>query len=493
MNPWRLIGFNSYQAVQDTYKPYIAVFKAAAVLASKECLRIGLDFSSSCKRNLPQYLKDVRVPKSIRGFRYWRAVTAVLACVAMFAISLNASSGSTANVGPRAAASRQSGDRSLVTPDNAMLASQGQALGGNAGGGPLGGPGGGVITYSGNAAVILPVASATTVHLPSSLLLQDLVSSSSSSATSSASSSLPSSMGTSAISLPSFVTQTSALRIEPPANQGANTVVYGEDQRLLPRETVEGIAARAAEAAEKKRQAHAVYMAQEAAKREARRKERRERAAASGHSSGHNSNGNANNNNANHNNVIRNNAATAMGVVPATSAGHRRHASGPARINYSALQDGIHVIITSDASKYQNWQARLCWWTFQKVQAQSDMKWFTRILHSTVTDDLMSVIPTFRVDPIDKNCDKDGGGGFGCEYPVANRPQAIADWLASGGPKGKWILVVETDYMFIKPIMVPTTPEAVGFPYRYMRMESAKHAHILRRDPPGPTLATWSG
>ena len=49
-----------------------------------------------------------------------------------------------------------------------------------------------------------------------------------------------------------------------------------------------------------------------------------------------------------------------------------------------------------------------------------------------------------RVRPLDPSCDT------WCEFPVASRPSAVQQWLDSGDPKGEWVLMIETDYVFIK-------------------------------------------
>ena len=37
-----------------------------------------------------------------------------------------------------------------------------------------------------------------------------------------------------------------------------------------------------------------------------------------------------------------------------------------------------------------------------------------------------------------------------CEYPVADRPYAIQQWLESGDVQGDWVFMIETDYVFVK-------------------------------------------
>ena len=59
---------------------------------------------------------------------------------------------------------------------------------------------------------------------------------------------------------------------------------------------------------------------------------------------------------------------------------------------------------------------------------------------------LPSFAPSFqlRVRPLDPTCDT------WCEFPVASRPFAVQQWLDSDDPKGEWVLMIETDYVFVK-------------------------------------------
>lgn len=48
---------------------------------------------------------------------------------------------------------------------------------------------------------------------------------------------------------------------------------------------------------------------------------------------------------------------------------------------------------------------------------------FTRILHRSKPDVLVEEIPTFRANPLTPKCD------IWCEFPVADRPDAVDQWL----------------------------------------------------------------
>eukprot|EP00245_Coleochaete_scutata_P006796 TRINITY_DN21580_c0_g1_i1.p1 TRINITY_DN21580_c0_g1~~TRINITY_DN21580_c0_g1_i1.p1 ORF type:complete len:801 (+),score=219.38 TRINITY_DN21580_c0_g1_i1:188-2590(+) len=126
--------------------------------------------------------------------------------------------------------------------------------------------------------------------------------------------------------------------------------------------------------------------------------------------------------------------------------------------------EGIHVLLTSNGSPYMNWQSRLMLYTFKKVQGMpgNDMRHFSRVLHRMTGDDMMNEMHTIRVDPLDPKCDD------WCDYPVASRPDAIQHWLDSGDVKAEWILMIETDYLFVKPITIPASKRALGFPFSYI-------------------------
>lgn len=67
-------------------------------------------------------------------------------------------------------------------------------------------------------------------------------------------------------------------------------------------------------------------------------------------------------------------------------------------------------------------------------------------------------IPTFRADPLQPACDT------WCEFPVADRANAVAQWLAAvlkdpSMLKGAWVLMLETDYVWRMPVQVSGSGE----------------------------------
>jgi len=86
-----------------------------------------------------------------------------------------------------------------------------------------------------------------------------------------------------------------------------------------------------------------------------------------------------------------------------------------------------------------------------------------RLLHRRTDDELMGEVPTVRVDSLHAACDK------WCEFPVADRPNAVAAWLLTADAKlGEWLYMIETDYVWMKPLPPPALgakPQAFHFHY----------------------------
>ena len=98
---------------------------------------------------------------------------------------------------------------------------------------------------------------------------------------------------------------------------------------------------------------------------------------------------------------------------------------------------------------------------------------FTRILHRTDRDKdvLADEIDTFRADPLQPECDD------WCDYPVSDRANAMVQFLKASHKnknmiKGHWLYMVESDYVFMKPLEIPSTSgaesKAWGFPFSYI-------------------------
>jgi hypothetical protein len=153
--------------------------------------------------------------------------------------------------------------------------------------------------------------------------------------------------------------------------------------------------------------------------------------------------------------------------------------------------DTIHTLATSNGSPYQNIQMRIAYATYQLVQAQPGgdrMVGFTRILHRSKPDILMDEIPTFRADPLHPNCDE------WCEYPVSDRGDAAVQFFKAAAEdpsmiKAPWIYMIESDYVFMRPLAVPDPSArnfAWGFFFKYI--SPGTFPELMRRFPRAENL-----
>ncbi|KAG2487203.1 hypothetical protein HYH03_014177 [Edaphochlamys debaryana] len=119
--------------------------------------------------------------------------------------------------------------------------------------------------------------------------------------------------------------------------------------------------------------------------------------------------------------------------------------------------NSVHTLFTSNGSPYQNIQARIMVGTYhmvRKMPGGERMVALTRILHRTTPDEVMDEIPTFIAQPLQPECDK------WCWFPVADRANAVQQWIdaAEKDPslvKAPWLLMLETDYVWMKPLPDP--------------------------------------
>lgn len=81
-------------------------------------------------------------------------------------------------------------------------------------------------------------------------------------------------------------------------------------------------------------------------------------------------------------------------------------------------------------------------------------------------------IPTYHVQPLHPKCDT------WCEFPVADRPNAVKQFLAAATKdtsliKAPWILLIETDYVWMTPLQQIPAAESgdpgLAFPYGYIQ------------------------
>lgn len=155
--------------------------------------------------------------------------------------------------------------------------------------------------------------------------------------------------------------------------------------------------------------------------------------------------------------------------------------------NWPESGDKIHVLFTSNGSPYLNFQSRIMYATYKLVQTEKGgdkLIAMTRILHRTKPDVLMDEIPTFRADPKTPKCDE------WCEYPVADRPNAVRQFFDAAMKntnmiKAPWLYMIETDYVWIQPLQAPQAEEmsakALLFPFHYISPTHPNAAKIMRK------------
>jgi len=159
--------------------------------------------------------------------------------------------------------------------------------------------------------------------------------------------------------------------------------------------------------------------------------------------------------------------------------------------------DTIHTLLPSDGGTYQNIQTRVVYSTYQLVQQMpggEKMTGFTRILHRTVPDLLMDEIPTYHLwDIWHPECD------HGCSFPVINRPNAIMQFMRAAAKdpsllKGAWLLMIESDYVFMQPVRPPGNaydPSVTGEQYLFdyiMPQHPDAAPHIQKLYGPGKDI-----
>ncbi|KDD74122.1 hypothetical protein H632_c1552p0 [Helicosporidium sp. ATCC 50920] len=158
--------------------------------------------------------------------------------------------------------------------------------------------------------------------------------------------------------------------------------------------------------------------------------------------------------------------------------------------HYGALSSAkgrpsVHTLITSNGSPYQNYQSRILHSNWQLMSERPDGRHlvaFTRVLHRTQPDFLMTEIPTFLAKPNHPECD-----GW-CEYPVADRASAVQEFFEAtkkdpGMLKADWIYMVESDYVFAVPpaLPAPLAPGLRGWAYEFNYIFPEHEAVAMRK------------
>ncbi|DBA81022.1 TPA: hypothetical protein ACH3X2_007228 [Trebouxia sp. C0005] len=147
----------------------------------------------------------------------------------------------------------------------------------------------------------------------------------------------------------------------------------------------------------------------------------------------------------------------------------------------------IHTLCTSNGSPYLNYQTRIMYGTYQMIQkaAGGDQHVaFTRILHRSEPDILMTQVPSFRADPLTPACDT------WCEFPVSDRPNAVRQFFDAAVKdasliQAPWLLMIETDYVWMKPLQAPQAEDmaasSLAFPFGYINPQYPNIEGVMRK------------
>ena len=160
--------------------------------------------------------------------------------------------------------------------------------------------------------------------------------------------------------------------------------------------------------------------------------------------------------------------AWTSGVLPQRKGPSVKYALAKDVVDPTPPPKCLHTVLTSSGNAYMNWQTRIMYQTYLKHAAEpgSVMKAFTRILHRGKDDELMMEVPTMRFDPNQGKCDT------WCDYPVADRSLAVAQWSqTTDSMRCSHVMMVETDYIYVKspsPHILMPRGKAIGFEYSYI-------------------------
>ena len=163
------------------------------------------------------------------------------------------------------------------------------------------------------------------------------------------------------------------------------------------------------------------------------------------------------------------------GAVPWTSGALYESSASGSKSGFQDAKRKFHVLMTSNASPYVQWQGRVSYYHYKKLRdshPNSAMGGFTRILHSGQEDQLMDEIPTVVVDQL-RN---DHG------FVVLSRPYAFQQWVEkyASQVEEEYVLMSEPDHLFMRPLpnlMVGEEPAA--FPFFYI--DPPKFPELVRK------------
>lgn len=177
----------------------------------------------------------------------------------------------------------------------------------------------------------------------------------------------------------------------------------------------------------------------------------------------------------------------------AAAAAAASSASTPAAAAASSTRRCVHTVLTSNGTPYMNWQTRVMYASYKQAAARSEglMAAFTRVLHRVTPDELMTEVPTWRVDPLHVDCDEY------CPYPVADRAAAVALWLHEAeSATCEYLMLVETDYLYARPLReadLPAPGRGRAFSFGYVQPTNGGLRDIMEKLMPAAKFGPPSG
>ena len=150
-----------------------------------------------------------------------------------------------------------------------------------------------------------------------------------------------------------------------------------------------------------------------------------------------------------------------------------------------------HTLLTSQASPYQQWQARIAYFHWKKQRAAggecTDMVGFHRLAATAngVPDGLEKEIPTIFTTQLS---DEVITAHFG--FGVLNRPNSVRQLLSTPAMRNQlvapYVFLLETDHVFMRPFPNLATPERpVAWDFGYMHAHAAQNQIIQKYWPEG--------
>ena len=113
------------------------------------------------------------------------------------------------------------------------------------------------------------------------------------------------------------------------------------------------------------------------------------------------------------------------------------------------------------------------WWYEKQKAAFPDgpIGGYTRVLHCNETDDIMHMVPTTQVTTLPDE--------YVRWYPVVNRAWAIVQWLSRMTMPEQYVLMTETDEIFVAPPPLLGTPERPSsYCFSYVDCSSDKYRPV---------------